>query len=122
MTDPREVAISHHAEGDADIISVAGDLDVYGYAALREAARDPAIVARGRLVIDLTGTTFLDSYGLGAIIGTLRRIRAADGSLAVVCAHELILKSFRITATNKVLTICDTVAEALAEVRKDSDG
>jgi len=40
---------------------------------------------------------FLDSAGLGVLVGGLKRVRAHDGSLDLVCTQERILKIFRIT-------------------------
>jgi len=110
------------ARDGVDIITMGTDVDVYTSASLREATKDPALIARGRLVIDLTGTTFLDSYGLAVIIGALRRIRAADGSMAVACGRETIHRAFRITGMNRILRIYDTTDEAVAGVKEASDG
>jgi hypothetical protein len=56
----------------------------------------------------------LDSTGLGVLVGGLKRVRAHDGSLDLVCTQERILKIFRITGLTKVFGIHDTVDEAIA--------
>ncbi len=56
---------------------------------------------------------FLDSTGLGVLVGGLKRVRAHDGSLDLVCTQERILKIFRITGLTKVFGIHDTVDEAI---------
>ena len=48
---------------------------------------------------------FLDSTGLGVLVGGLKRVRAHDGSLRLVCTQERILKIFRITGLTKVFPI-----------------
>ena len=52
--------------------------------------------------------------GLGVLVGGLKRVRAHDGSLDLVCTQERILKIFRITGLTKVFGIHDSVDEAIA--------
>jgi anti-sigma B factor antagonist len=47
------------------------------------------------------------------LVGSLKRIRAQDGSLRLVCRQEKILKVFRITGLTKVFPIHETVEDAL---------
>ena len=54
------------------------------------------------LVVDMERVEFLDSTGLGVLVGGLKRVRAHDGSLDLVCTQERILKIFRITGLTKV--------------------
>jgi anti-sigma B factor antagonist len=56
---------------------------------------------------------FLDSTGLGVLVGGLKRVRAHDGSLRLVCTQERILKIFRITGLTKVFPIHASVDEAV---------
>ena len=45
---------------------------------------------------------FLDSTGLGVLVGGLKKVRAHDGSLQLVCTQDRLLKIFRITGLAKV--------------------
>jgi anti-sigma B factor antagonist len=100
--------------GDRTVLAVAGEIDVYTAPKLRE--QIVALVDEGRydLIIDMSAVDFLDSTGLGVLVGGLKRVRAHDGSLALVCAEERILKIFRITGLTKVFPIHATVDEAVA--------
>jgi benzoate-CoA ligase len=73
------------------------------------------LVADGhyQLVLDLEDVAFLDSTGLGVLVGGLKRVRAHDGSLTLVCTQERILKVFRITGLTKVFPIHASVDEAV---------
>src|SRR5450631_3544177 len=66
-----------------------------------------------QLIVNLERVEFLDSTGLGVLVGGLKRVRAHDGSLDLVCTQERILKIFRITGLTKVFGIHDTVDEAI---------
>jgi len=75
---------------------VAGDLDV---------------------MVDLAEVEFIDSTGLGALVGGRRRALALNGSFALVCADDHLLQVFRVTGLDKVLAIAGSVEEATAGVR-----
>ena len=60
------------------------------------------------LIVNLEGVDFLDSTGLGVLVGALKRVRAHEGSLLLVCTQERLLKIFRITGLAKVFPIHPT--------------
>ncbi len=96
------------------VVHVAGEIDVYTVAVLRD--RLDAVIERGdhHLVIDLTGVTFMDSTGLGVLVGRLKLIRGAGGSMRLVSSNERVLKVFAITGLDKVFEIYATVEQAMA--------
>lgn len=96
------------------VVAVGGEIDVYTAPKLRDTISD--IVSGGAydLVVDLSAVEFLDSTGLGVLVGGLKKVRAHDGSLALVCAEGRLLKIFRITGLAKVFTIHADQASALA--------
>ena len=65
------------------------------------------------LVIDMSEVEFLDSTGLGVLVGGLKKVRAHDGSLQLVCNQDRLLKIFRITGLTKVFDIHPDVASAI---------
>ncbi len=67
------------------------------------------------MIVNLEGVDFLDSTGLGVLVGALKRVRAHEGSLRLVCTQERLLKIFRITGLAKVFPIYDTVEATAAE-------
>lgn len=108
-----DLSLATRTEGDRTVIVVGGEVDVYTAPQLRE--RIISLVDDGHydLVVDMEQVEFLDSTGLGVLVGGLKRVRAHDGSLALVCTQERILKIFRITGLTKVFPIHASVAEAL---------
>jgi len=117
-----ELSVTSRQEGDRTVISVSGEIDVYTAPSLRERLNE--LVASGyyNLVVDMEGVEFLDSTGLGVLVGGLKRVRSHDGTLRLVCAQEKILKVFRITGLTKVFPIHATLAEALADSSATPDG
>jgi len=66
------------------------------------------------MVVDMEKVEFLDSTALGVLVGGLKRVRAHEGSMELVCTSERLLKIFRITGLTKVFAIHDSVAGATA--------
>jgi anti-sigma B factor antagonist len=87
------------------VVSVAGEIDVYTAPRLRD--RITELVSEGRydLVIDMEKVDFLDSTGLGVLVGGLKKVRTHDGSMELICSQDRLLKIFRITGLAKVFTI-----------------
>jgi anti-sigma B factor antagonist len=108
-----EVSLETRAVGDFTVVEVAGEIDVYTAPKLRECLVELVNSGRHNLVVDMERVEFLDSTGLGVLVGGLKRVRAHDGSLRLVCTQERILKIFRITGLTKVFPIHDSVTGAI---------
>ena len=96
------------------ILEVGGEIDVYTAPKLRDAISDLVGDGKYHLVVDMEKVDFLDSTGLGVLVGGLKKVRAHDGSMQLVCTQERLLKIFRITGLAKVFTIHDSQDVALA--------
>ncbi|MEP9384547.1 anti-sigma factor antagonist [Nocardioides sp. KR10-350] len=97
----------------ATVVAVGGEIDVYTAPKLRDKITELVGAGCYDLVVDLEGVEFLDSTGLGVLVGGLKKVRAHDGSLSLVCTQDRLLKIFRITGLAKVFDIHDS-AEAAA--------
>lgn len=99
--------------GDCAVLQVAGEIDACTAPMLREQIRELAAKGAVHLIADLGQVSFLDSTGLGALIGGLKRLREAGGSLTLVTLTPRILRLFQITGLTKVLAIHPSVPEAI---------
>jgi anti-sigma B factor antagonist len=97
------------------VLSPHGEIDFATGPQLKEAVTDALVAGRVHLVVNLLGVEFIESTGLGALIGGRRRARALDGSLSLVCAESSVLKVFRVTGLDKVFEIHDSVEAATAK-------
>ena len=111
--EPVRVALTG-TEKRFEVVDVEGEIDVYTAPRLRELLIDLVNNGHYQLVVNMEKVEFLDSTGLGVLVGGLKRVRAHDGSLDLVCTQERILKIFRITGLTKVFGIHDSVDEAIA--------
>jgi anti-sigma B factor antagonist len=111
-----ELSLSTRTQGDRTVLSVGGEIDVYTAPQLRQRLIELVEEGSQHIIVDMEQVEFLDSTGLGVLVGGLKRVRALDGSLRLVCSQERILKIFRITGLEKVFGIHGTVDEALTAV------
>ena len=104
---------TNEVEG-ATIIAVGGEIDVYTAPKLRDKITE--LVADGvyDIIVDMEAVEFLDSTGLGVLVGGLKKVRAHDGSLQLICTQDRLLKIFRITGLAKVFVIHETTDAAFA--------
>ena len=96
------------------VIAVSGEIDVYTAPKLREKLITLVEDGSYQLIVDMEGVEFLDSTGLGVLVRGLKRVRAHDGWIDLVCTQGRILRIFKITGLNKVFNIYDSVPEAIA--------
>ena len=96
------------------VLAVHGEVDVYTAPKFRERLIELVSNGQHKIVVDLEGVDFLDSTGLGVLVGGLKRVRSHDGDLVLVCTQRRILKVFEITALTKVFAIHDSVDAAVA--------
>ncbi len=76
--------VGHYAKDGAEVVEVAGEIDVYTAPRLREMLIDLIGKNSRQLVVNLDRVESLDSAGLGGPVGALKRVRARDGSLDLV--------------------------------------
>ncbi len=109
-----ELSFQTRTVADRTVLEVGGEIDVYTAPRLRE--RLVELVGDGvrQIVVDMERVEFLDSTGLGVLVGGLKRVRAQGGHLVLVCSQERILKIFRITGLERVFDIHPSVEEAVA--------
>jgi anti-sigma B factor antagonist len=94
------------------VVDVQGEIDVYTAPKLREKLIELVSEGSYNVVVNLERVDFLDSTGLGVLVGALKRVKAHDGSLSLVCTQDKILKIFKITGLTKVFPIHDSVDRA----------
>ena len=109
-----DVSVTSRESGDRTVVEVRGEIDVYTAPVLREELTSLVDAQHTNLVVDLTQVSFMDSTGLGVLVGGLKKVRTLGGDLSLVIDQETILKVFRITALTQVFSIHSTLADALA--------
>ena len=117
-----DLSIETQKVGDAVVLHVAGEVDVFTAPQLREALVGVIEEGSRGVIVDLQGVDFLDSTGLGVLVAGLKRVRQYGGDLSLVCTREHILKILDITGLVKVLKVHDSVEAATAAAGDEGSG
>lgn len=107
-----ELQISTNRTGNRVVVAPQGEIDLSTNDTFRKAIDEAFLNGPVDLVIDLNAVTFIDSTGLGALIGARRRAHAFRGSLLLVCDTHVVLRVMQITGLDRVFTIVPTLDEA----------
>jgi anti-sigma B factor antagonist len=100
-------------EDDTYVISLAGEVDLYTAPEFKQQLLNVIGEGGKDVVVDFTDTTFIDSTTLGVLVGGVKRLRAQEGRLSLVCSDRNITKIFEITGLDRVFTIHATRSEAI---------
>ena len=92
------------------VLHLRGDLDSSTVAAFREAIAQagPETAA----VIEMSDVPFLDSAGIGALIGGIRRLRELGGDVAVASPRPALKRVLHMTGFDRIVPVTDSVEQA----------
>jgi anti-sigma B factor antagonist len=107
-------------DAETQVIELAGEIDLYTAPEFKERMVELIEDGKKRIVVDLSEATFIDSTTLGVLVGGVKRLRPAGGSLALVCTDQNITKIFEITGLDRVFPIHASRSEALASIASQS--
>jgi len=116
-----DLDITVRSERGAVIAAVTGEIDISTVARLRERLFELAD-SGGTLIVDLNRVTFIDSAGLGALVGTARRVAAHGGSLHAICAQEQPRRLLWMTGVDRRIPLAATVDEVLMSQAASRNG
>lgn len=104
------------------VVTLRGELDLAGESGLRDRLRTACDENDGRVVLDLSELTFIDSTGLSILVEYHERTRAAGGRLVLLAPREAVVRILDITGLDERLTICDRLDEVAAvAAERDAD-
>ena len=100
------------------VLRAEGEIDAYAAPQLRDLVADLAVSGTVHLIADLRGASFVDSAGLGALIGGIRRTRELGGDVAVACNRPTLVRLLKTTGFDRIVTVAETIEEAAASLEK----
>jgi anti-sigma B factor antagonist len=112
--------ISTEATDSYTVCRPKGELDAFTVSQFREVLAE--LSSTHRLVIDLSEVPFIDSAGLGALIGGIRRTREQGGDVAVACNRATLIRLLRTTGFDRIVTVADSVSEAASAFSQPEAG
>jgi len=97
--------------GQVEVCRVRGELDAFTTSEFREwAAR---LCGSAKAVFDLGELTFMDSAGLGALIGAIRRIRETGGEVVLNSPRPLVTRMLRTAGIDRIVLMTGSIEEAV---------
>jgi anti-sigma B factor antagonist len=106
---------SHHG---VLILTLAGEADPYTTRELRRELDSGVELGPAGVIVDMTQATFVDSTGLGLLVGAAKRLRRRGGELAVVCVDYDVRRIFELTLLDRTFAVVGSLEEALPLLRE----
>lgn len=106
-----DIKIDEREVSGTPVLEVQGEVDVYTAPKLKSRILNLIDNQKYNLIIDLNGVDFMDSSGLGVLVGGLKRVGPHQGAITLVLNRPNILKIFKITGLDKVFKIYGNVEE-----------
>jgi len=105
--------LEYHTRDGVDIVRLPERLMMADAAAARASLKDIISKGSGKLILDLTDTTFMDSSGLAVLVSGLQAARKKDGDVYLVGMGTTVRALFELTRLHTVFQIFDDEAGAL---------
>jgi len=98
------------------VMRVTGEIDMATAPRLRQHVLTVTTRKPEGLVLDLDRVDFIDSTGLGVMVGAAKRMRMIEGGFRIVCSQSHLNELFKLTRLNEVFDLYETLEDALANV------
>ena len=109
-----DITVDTRVVGAWTVIDVEGEVDVFTAPKLRERIIGLLGDSRQQIVVNLERVAFMDSTGLGVLVGGLKRVKEHEGVLALSGAQGTVLRVLNVTGLNAVFPMFDSVEHATA--------
>ena len=113
------VTITITSREDADVVSLAGDFDVFSESSVRRVVGDPRRVTRSQVVLDLSRATFLDSSMLKELLRANAELDRYDTKLVLAGITPAVQRVLHLTRTTALFAIAEDAEAALALASAD---
>ncbi|MFH0246053.1 STAS domain-containing protein [Streptomyces sp. HK10] len=106
-------SITWRTDGPHTLVTVTGSLEVHEGPPLRKRLWTLVEQESGDLILDMRGVDFIDATGLGALVGTVKKVRPQPDRSVRIVPSDHVRKVLRLTSLTKVFPIHETPDEAL---------
>lgn len=107
------MAVTHHQYGDFTVFFMDGRFDALGSRELKNVV-SMLDDTKKRFILDMAGINFIDSSGLGTLVGILRTVEKEGGQVRIAGLIPEVLIIFELTRLHRIFDIYETAAAAMA--------
>jgi anti-sigma B factor antagonist len=111
-----KLRLARRAVGDAVVVAVEGELDLFTAPFLRDEVREAIKLDGSRLVLDLTALSFMDSSGLSVLIEAWRLATSQGGGVALAAPQAPVARILRTTGLDRRIKVFPDVGTAVGEL------
>jgi len=120
---PERLHLGYRLDAGVAVVTVTGEVDVVTCGVLRDGLLRAVTDGNGRgLVVNLAEVSFLDSTGLGVLVGVWHRVEASSGRLAVAAPSRQVRSALNTAGLTKALSVYDLEADAVQACRHPAAG
>ena len=106
------VNVIEYPDQNIAVIEAPDRLDVHISDEFREVLSGLLDRNRNKIIIDFSGTSYMDSSGLGAVVSRIAVTRGKKGDIRLAAPTEFVKELIQITHLNKILKCYDDIAAA----------
>lgn len=103
------------------VLNLSGDVDEFTCAKLRDTIHNLLDAGEFNLVIGVSGVNYIDSSGLGTLVGGLRSVAEHEGGLAISGSNPQIQRVLSITGLNKIFPLYEDDRSAVESLKSKQD-
>ncbi len=92
-------------EGQSVRIAIKGEIDIYSAPDFKDSLYQSINDVQQDIILDCGDLSYIDSMGLGILVGALKRVREKDRNIIIRNPRSTVRKLFRITGLDKVFII-----------------
>lgn len=107
------IVVETHERGGWQVVSVSGEVDVVTAPGIRTEVVNLVTAGHTEIVLDFGRVDFIDSFGLGVMVGALKRINSHGGHLRIVIGEPRVRGVLELTGIDRVLDVYDSLDAAL---------
>lgn len=104
------------------IVKLAGELDQHAAVGLRSELDKKICAGCDNMIFDLSELEFMDSSGIGVIIGRYKNITALGGMLVIAAPRPGVERILRLSAIDKIIPVCTSLSAAMLAMESKGVG
>ncbi len=103
------------------IVRAEGEVDAYSSEDLRQALEEAGLETSNGVLVDLSRVTYIDSTGLGVLVGAYKQLSESGGRLAVCGGPSHVRKVFQISGIEQLVPVYQDEKAGLEALRRPAD-